>query len=157
MLFVKIISNKVFVIRSAMVIYDVTERPNHREIGRKASDFITGFSAGLEGAIARLGSRVRERNQIKRIASILNDFLLKLHETAYKFKDLSAHSRALAGNTDAIIRNFLVYALQEPKSSEDLSKLMGIPKDNIKAILDKFSKVGVAEKKGDLWHLKKSD
>jgi hypothetical protein len=62
-----------------MVIYDVTERPNHREIGRKASDFITGFSAGLDGAIARFGSRVRERNQIRRIACMLNDFLYDLY------------------------------------------------------------------------------
>ncbi|HII72255.1 TPA: hypothetical protein HA265_05875 [Candidatus Woesearchaeota archaeon] len=85
-------------------------------------------------------------------SGIMNDFLLRMHEHAFKYKDLSAHSRALANNTDAVIRNFLNYLLNEPKTAEEVSKATGIPLENAAALLDKFAKVGICEKRGDSWH-----
>ncbi len=84
-------------------------------------------------------------------SGILNDFMLKLHQTALEFKDMTAQSQVLARNTDAIIRNFLTFALNEKHTTEELAKITGIPPDNIGAILDKFEQAGVVKKEGDSW------
>ena len=84
-------------------------------------------------------------------SGVLNDFMLKLHETALEYKDMTAQSQVLAKNTDAIIRNFLLFALKEKRSSDDISKITGIPAENIGAILEKFESAGVVKKEGDLW------
>jgi hypothetical protein len=87
------------------------------------------------------------------MSGLCNDFLLKMHDLGLKMKDTSANMQLLKKNTDALIRNFINFLLKEPRSSEDLAKLTGIPKANVEAILANYEKAGIVSKKGDLFVL----
>lgn len=85
------------------------------------------------------------------LSGFLNDFLLKMHESGMKLKDLSARTQLLTKNTDTLVRNFLNHVLETSRSSEELSKILGIPKDNIEAILANFEKAGIVKKEGEVY------
>jgi hypothetical protein len=85
---------------------------------------------------------------------LFNDFLLKMHDLGLKMKDTSASMQLLKKNTDVLIRNFLNFVLKEPRSSEEVSKLTGIPKENVSALLANFEKAGIVERQGDSYVLR---
>jgi len=76
-----------------------------------------------------------------------NDFLLKIHESGMKIKDNSAQLQLLQKNTDTLVRNIMNFMISSPRSSEEIAKLVGIPKENTEAILANYIKVGIAELK----------
>ncbi len=88
------------------------------------------------------------------LSGFFNDFLLKMHDIGLKLKDEVAKSQLVEKNTDTLIRNFLHFVLAEPRSGSDVAKIMGIPPDNVDAILGTFEKAGIIEKKEDLYSLK---
>jgi hypothetical protein len=90
------------------------------------------------------------------VSGFFNDFLLKLHDLGLKFKDSSAKTKLLQKNTDALMRNFLNFTLSKPASSETVSKITGIPKENVEAILLNFEKAGIVKKEKDIYSLVKS-
>lgn len=89
------------------------------------------------------------------LSGFFNDFLLKMHDLGLQLKDTAAKTQLLQKNADALVRNFLNLALKEPKSSQDISALTGIPDDNVKAILANYEKANIVVKKGDNYVMKK--
>ena len=89
------------------------------------------------------------------LSGFCNDFLLKMHDLGLKLKDSAAKAQFLQKNTDTLVRNFINFVLQEPRSASDIAKIAGIPEKNVDAILASFEKVGIVEKKEDLYVLKK--
>jgi hypothetical protein len=89
------------------------------------------------------------------ISGFFNDFLLKMHDLGLKMTDTAAKVSVARNNADALVRNFINYALEPPKSAEELSKILGIPLDNTKAILAAFEKAGVVVQKDGLFSKKK--
>ncbi len=85
-----------------------------------------------------------------------NDFLLKMHDLGLKLKDTSAKVQLVQKNTDILVRNFLNAALEKPRSSEDIAKITGIPKDNVEALLANYEKAGIVTKEGAVFKLKKA-
>jgi hypothetical protein len=85
-------------------------------------------------------------------SGVCNDFLLKMHDLGLKLKDLSAATKLLQNNADALVRNLFKLALSEPKSLDEISKVTGIPEKNAEAILKNFEKVGIVEKNGEKYH-----
>jgi hypothetical protein len=90
-------------------------------------------------------------------SGFLNDFLLKMHESGMKLKDLSAKTQLLSKNTDTLVRNFLNYALEKPRTTQQLPGILGIPMENIGAILENFEKAGIVTKEGDVYSLVSSE
>ncbi|MFC1723138.1 hypothetical protein ACFL0V_03285 [Nanoarchaeota archaeon] len=84
-------------------------------------------------------------------SGILNDFMAKLHDHAFKLKDVSGNAQALARNTDAVIRNFILFLIQEPKDTAEIAKTTGIPEKNMEAILEKLSEANIIKKDGEKW------
>jgi hypothetical protein len=91
------------------------------------------------------------------ISGFLNDSLLKMHEIGLKLKDSAAKAKLVEKNTDVLMRNFFHLVLKEPRSTEEIAKLTGVPEGNTKAILANFEKAGVVTKKDDLYVLSKSE
>ena len=87
------------------------------------------------------------------VSGLCNDFLLKMHDLGLKLKDTAAKVQLVQKNADALIRNFLNFALKEPKSAEEISKLTGIPKENAEALLSNFEKAGIVKKQENLYVL----
>ncbi|MFC1741231.1 hypothetical protein ACFL3V_01715 [Nanoarchaeota archaeon] len=87
------------------------------------------------------------------VSGFFNDFLLKMHDMGLKLKNVSAQTQVLQKNADALVRNFFNTVLTEPRTSEDLSKMTGIPKENVEGILENFEKAGVVKKQGDKYLL----
>lgn len=82
-----------------------------------------------------------------------NDFLMKMHDSGMKLSDTSAKLALLKKNTDALITNFVTFSLDKPRSADELAKILGIPEDNVKAILDNFLKAGVASENNGVYSL----
>ncbi|MFH1063978.1 MAG: hypothetical protein V1729_02780 [Candidatus Woesearchaeota archaeon] len=89
------------------------------------------------------------------LSGFFNDFLLKMHDLGLKLKDEVAKSHLAEKNADVLVRNFLHFVLEAPRSGEDVAKIMGIPPDNVDAILGTFEKAGIIENTAGLYSLKK--
>lgn len=89
------------------------------------------------------------------VSGFFNDFLLKLHDLGLKLKDSSAKTKLLQKNADTLMRNFLNFTLSKPKSAEELSKITGVPKENVEAILSNFEKAGIVKKVQEKYALTK--
>lgn len=90
------------------------------------------------------------------LSGFFNDFLLKMHDLALKMTDTAAKMTVAQKNADVLVRNFIHYALLSPKSIEEVSKIIGLPKENAEAILANFVKAGVvAEKDGKFVNVNK--
>ncbi|MBW2997500.1 hypothetical protein KY349_04135 [Candidatus Woesearchaeota archaeon] len=89
------------------------------------------------------------------LSGFCNDFLLKMHDLGLKLKDASANAQFLQKNTDTLVRNFLNFTLQEPRSASEIAKIAGIPEKNVEALLNNFEKAGIVEKKDGLYVLSK--
>lgn len=89
------------------------------------------------------------------LSGFCNDFLLKMHDLGLKLKDTAANVQFLQKNTDTLVRNFLNFALKEPRSAPEISKIAGIPEKNVEALLGNFEKAGIVEKKDGMYVLSK--
>ena len=69
---------------------------------------------------------------------LLNDILARLHETDMVVKNLRSQIQLIDQNAFATLRNFLKFALKEPKTLDDLSGIVGVQKEQLKPFLDKM-------------------
>lgn len=84
-------------------------------------------------------------------SGLVNDFLLKMHESGMKLSDTTAKLMLIQKNADAIVRNFVNFAIKKPRSAEELSAILGIPVENIKAILDTYIKAEIASENNGVY------
>lgn len=86
------------------------------------------------------------------LEAVLNDFAAKIHHTDAMLKNISAQKQVLDRNTVNIFHNFIKYACAtKPHTIEDLSKLLGLGKEELKPFVEHLSKKGIIKKEGTLY------
>ena len=89
------------------------------------------------------------------VTSWLNDFAGRLHQTDMIAKRVRADNEMLQRNTSQLFRNFLTYAIKNGKKTDDeLSKVFGIPLQDVPRFTEPFINEGWVEKKEGEYHLK---
>lgn len=80
------------------------------------------------------------------LAGLLNDLLTRLHSMSMSMANTSAENQILKQNTEALLKNFVMHALKEPKTMEELSKVAGIKPKQLKPFIEKYVKQGKIKK-----------
>ncbi len=76
-------------------------------------------------------------------AGLINDLLARLHQMDMTLKGLRAENTILNENASNLLRNLIIVALDKPKTLKEVSKIIGIPEEQ----LEPFLKVMVEKKK----------
>ncbi|MFC1727860.1 hypothetical protein ACFLZ7_00135 [Nanoarchaeota archaeon] len=91
------------------------------------------------------------------ITNLFNDLQARLHTVDMMLKNTVQENKILRKNAGALLRNNILMSLKEKsKKIEEISKKVGIPKEQLKAFLDKTIKEGhIKETKGTYSIVKK--
>ncbi|MBT7903368.1 hypothetical protein HN587_05890 [Candidatus Woesearchaeota archaeon] len=88
----------------------------------------------------------------KDLSDLMLDLIARLHFADMRVKEMSAHVKLMDKNSINLVRNFIVFSLQNKELSlEQISKNVGIPADKIENFLGQLVKEKVIEKKGDVY------
>ncbi|MBW2967789.1 hypothetical protein KY362_04845 [Candidatus Woesearchaeota archaeon] len=160
---IKLVVDRAHKIKGAEVVSESTYEAEQKEklfstfseieIWFDSMDVLMQFIFDFTPSSVEIMQPAKVEMKANHVSGFFNDFLLKMHELGLKLKDLSAKTQLLGKNTDTLMRNFLHHVLETPRSADELSKVMGIPKENIAAILENFEKAGIVENKDDLYSL----
>lgn len=88
----------------------------------------------------------------KDFEGILNDLQAKLHTVDLAIKKLRATNQVLDTNAMNVFRNFVTYALKQPKTIDDLSKVVGMPADKLTDFLQPMLNEKKIKKEGNTYH-----
>jgi hypothetical protein len=82
--------------------------------------------------------------------NFLNDLIGRLHQLDMTFKNSGATIQKLNANAEALMKNFLGYIIrEEAKSPAEIGKVMGIPEENMKQLLNRLHGEKYVKKDGD--------
>lgn len=85
-----------------------------------------------------------------RFSAFLNDMQAKLHQLDMVAKTLDKQNQNLRNNASQLVKNIIMIALRDgPSTMEEISKLSGIKKDDLPAVLKPLEKKGIIKKEGD--------
>jgi hypothetical protein len=87
----------------------------------------------------------------KDFEGILNDLQAKLHSVDLAIKKLRAANTVLDTNAMNIFRNFVIYALKQPKTLQELSTVVGMPSDKLTDFLAPMLKENKIKKTGNTY------
>ncbi len=87
----------------------------------------------------------------KEFEGVLNDLQAKLHTVDLALKKMRATASVLDNNAMNTLRNFIIYALKEPKTSLELSKLVGLPADKVEQFIEPLIKEKKVKKTGSTY------
>ena len=83
------------------------------------------------------------------LQDVLNDFAAKLHHTDAMLKNIGAQKQVLDRNPVNIFHNFIKYACStKPQTIADLSKLLGLPGEDLTPFVEHLVKKGTIKKDG---------
>jgi len=82
-------------------------------------------------------------------SSALNDMLATIHKLDMHLKNANAKVKILHRNTNRLLANFVVLAVEKPKTSEEIGKIVGIPAEQIGDVLAAMEKDGMIKKDGE--------
>lgn len=85
----------------------------------------------------------------------LNDVQARLHAVNMGTQEFKSKNKNLIRNTAVLLDNFVFYAVQTPRTLEELQKIVGIGQDQIKKVLETHIEKGRVEKDGDRYSMKK--
>lgn len=88
----------------------------------------------------------------KDFEGVLNDLQAKLHTVDLAIKKLRATNSVLDTNAMNIFRNFVVYALKQPKTLAELSTVVGMPADKLSDFLTPMLNEKKIKKDGTTYH-----
>ena len=88
------------------------------------------------------------------ISGILNSFQAKLHQVDMVAKQVKKERDYFKTNMSSLLRNYLTFLLsRKPLTSDQLSKITGVPADNLEDFLDKLIDSGKINLKEGLYSL----
>lgn len=83
--------------------------------------------------------------------NLLNDLQARLHEVDMYVKTTEAEKEVLDKNAIQILQNFIITELRhKPQKLEDLSPVVGIPPEQLRAFIDKLVEKGVVVMEDEL-------
>lgn len=86
------------------------------------------------------------------LGNFVNDLLSMMHEIDLQFKSTSSANEVLERNLRNLLKNSLLNSLDSGKKPvEELSKSVGIIREQLMPFLEEFSKEGLVTKQGDEW------
>jgi len=84
------------------------------------------------------------------MTDLLNDLQARLHETDYLVKGVRAFNQILDKNSLNVFQNFLLYAIRQGnKTTEELSKILGVDSKKIEPFISKLLERKLIKKEGD--------
>lgn len=92
------------------------------------------------------------RFQASRFSNFLNDMQAKLHQLDMVAKTLDKQNQNLRVNATQLLKNLALFAVKDqPKTTEELSKIMGIPANDLEHILHPLIKEKLIKKEGEVF------
>lgn len=92
---------------------------------------------------------------VNTMTSFVNDFIGRLHQTDMVAKRVRADNEVLQRNTTQLFRNFLTFAIKSGKrTDEELSKVCGIPVQDVPKFIDPFISEGWVERDNEGYKVK---
>ena len=94
------------------------------------------------------------------MTNFLNDLLQRLHHLDMSFKTDRAKIQKINANSEALLKNFIGHLVKdESKDADELSRILGIDKEGLEALLNRLVGREFIEKVGDKYSLlaKKAD
>lgn len=84
------------------------------------------------------------------LSGMLNDLQAKLHDVDMIVKSVRAQNKILDQNATNVFNNFIVYiASKEPKSTEEISSVLGVTPQKLQPFINKLIDAGKLKKEGD--------
>ena len=91
----------------------------------------------------------------KEMSDFFGDMLSQVHAVNTSLINERSSNKALQRNINAVVRNaILVSLIQEPKTSEEISKLIGIQEENLKPVFEAMVKEDKLELTGEKYKRK---
>ena len=84
----------------------------------------------------------------------INDLQAKLHEIDMVVKTTRAQNTVLDKNAMNVFKNFVKYVCREGHTTEEMSKIVGIPADQLQKFVDILLKEDKLQKEGDKYTIK---
>ncbi len=89
------------------------------------------------------------------VSNFLNDLQSKLHDVDMVAKQLKLENQHLKKNVNALMKNYVIVLLKKGNlTSDQMSKLTGVSKDQLEDFLDQMIDLGRIEFKNDIYSLK---
>jgi hypothetical protein len=90
----------------------------------------------------------------KRLSSLLNDFLARLHTVSMTHSNVQAENKLLRINTEALLKNMLRIILKDkPQDLQLIAKQIGLPAEHLEEYLDSLAAKGKLKKIQGLYSL----
>ena len=90
----------------------------------------------------------------KKLTHVYNDVISKIHEIGANLKNVNSENELLKINLNMAIKNCIVLALNEPKTSKEISEKTGIDTEHLNTFLETMLKDKSLVKDGEKYHKK---
>ncbi len=151
--------------------YDVRDKKLHEPELQEGSDKIFSTFAEIELLVKSYDSLVMlcfeympssieiaspEHLEISNtdISNLLNDLMDRLHRVDFLLKQKTARNDILERNAARMLKNSILIAVENPRSTGELSKIVGIGTEDLEKFLEQFASEGELVKDGDMWKRK---
>lgn len=89
------------------------------------------------------------------ISDFINDLMARLHEVDMRLKSITSQNIVLDSNCLSLLKNMFILALkQKQKTMKELTEDTGIPEEQLKIFIKRFTEGGLISKKGEKYLLK---